>query len=170
MPSTSSIREDIKKFSPAIFGAGTTRVLVGINDYMFDWTLAPGDSFQAPEAVMCFAPDEDEASVRMHAFVREHIVRGKWKKRERPVLVNNWEGTYFQFTEEKILAMAQTAKELGAELFVLDDGWFGRRDDDRSSLGRLVRLYRKTGRKPCFSCGKDPCAWTFFRDLGGAGK
>ena len=127
------------------FRAGTTRVLVGINDYMFDWTLAPGDSFQAPEAVMCFAPDEDEASVRMHAFVREHIVRGKWKKRERPVLVNNWEGTYFQFTEEKILAMAQTAKELGAELFVLDDGWFGRRDDDRSSLGDWFDYTEKLG-------------------------
>ena len=107
-----------------------TRVLVGINDFMFDWALAPGEEFVAPEAVMCFAPDEDEMSLRMHAFVSEHIVRGKWKKKERPVLVNNWEGTYFDFNEEKLLAIATAAKEIGAELFVLDDGWFGKRDSD----------------------------------------
>ena len=76
---------------------GRTRVLVGINDYMFDWALPVGESFYAPEAVMCWAPDEDALSLRMPAFVGEHIVRGKWKRRERPVLVNNWEGTYFAF-------------------------------------------------------------------------
>ena len=123
----------------------TTRVLVGLNDFMFDWQLEPGDTFFAPEAVMCYAADEDRMSLRMHAFVREHIVRGKWKFRERPVLVNNWEGTYFDFNEEKILAIAKAGKELGAELFVLDDGWFGRRDDDRSSLGDWFDYAEKLG-------------------------
>ena len=122
-----------------------TRVLVGINDFMFDWALAPGEEFVAPEAVMCFAPDEDEMSLRMHAFVSEHIVRGKWKKKERPVLVNNWEGTYFDFNEEKLLAIATAAKEIGAELFVLDDGWFGKRDSDTCSLGDWYDNEEKTG-------------------------
>ena len=122
-----------------------TRVLVGINDFMFDWALAPGEEFVAPEAVMCFAPDEDEMSLRMHAFVSEHIVRGKWKKKERPVLVNNWEGTYFDFNEEKLLAIATAAKEIGAELFVLDDGWFGKRDSDNCSLGDWYDNEEKTG-------------------------
>ena len=124
---------------------GTTSVLVGMSDYMFDWKLAPGEEFCAPEAVMCFAPDEDSMSLRMHAFVREHIVRGKWKKRERPVLVNNWEGTYFHFNEQKLLDMARAAAGLGAELFVLDDGWFGRRDDDTSSLGDWFDYTEKLG-------------------------
>ena len=90
-------------------------VLVGINDFMFRWTLAPGEEFDAPEAVMCYAPDEDGVSNEMHAFVGEHIVRGKWKKKERPVLVNNWEGTYFDFNEEKILDIARAAKKTGVK-------------------------------------------------------
>ena len=124
---------------------GRTRVLVGINDYMFDWALPVGETFSSPEAVMCWAPDEDALSLRMHAFVGEHIVRGKWKRRERPVLVNNWEGTYFDFNEEKILSIAAAAKEAGAELFVLDDGWFGHRNDDTSSLGDWYDNVEKTG-------------------------
>ncbi len=126
-------------------GANRTRVLVGINDFMFDWKLAPGEEFAAPEAVMCYAPSEDQVSLRMHAFVSEHIVRGKWKKRERPVLVNNWEGTYFDFDEEKLLAIASKAKAVGAELFVLDDGWFGKRQDDTCSLGDWYDNIAKTG-------------------------
>lgn len=121
------------------------RVLTGLNDYLFDWTLAPGESFYAPEAVMACAPDEDALSARMHAFVAEHIVRGKWKKRERPVLFNNWEGTYFDFNAEKIEEMARAAAALGAELFVLDDGWFGHRNDDTSSLGDWFDNVEKTG-------------------------
>lgn len=125
--------------------AGRTRVLAGINDFMFDWTLPAGESFCAPEAVVCCAPDEDALSARMHAFVAEHIVRGKWKRRERPVLFNNWEGTYFNFDAEKIEAMAREAAALGAELFVLDDGWFGHRNDDTSSLGDWADNEEKTG-------------------------
>ncbi len=124
---------------------GRTRALVGMNDFMFGWKLAPGETFCAPEAVMCYAPSEDELSLSMHAFVAEHIVRGKWKKKERPVLVNNWEGTYFDFNEEKLLAIARAAKDAGAELFVLDDGWFGKRDDDTSSLGDWTDNADKTG-------------------------
>jgi alpha-galactosidase len=75
------------------------------------------------------------ASANFHHFINNHIVRGAWKFRERPVLVNNWEATYFKFTEEKLLALARESAELGVELFVLDDGWFGFRDDDNSSLG-----------------------------------
>ena len=74
-------------------------------------------------------------SRNMHAFVKEHIVRGEWKHKERPIVVNNWEATYFQFTEKKILAIAKEGARLGAELFVLDDGWFGKRNSDQSSLG-----------------------------------
>ncbi len=126
-------------------GSGITRVLIGMNDFMFDWRLQPGEEFSAPEAVMCYAPDEDALSGRMHAFVCEHIVRGKWKKRERPVLVNNWEGTYFDFNEEKLLAIAKAAKEAGVELFVLDDGWFGKRNSDTCSLGDWFDNPEKTG-------------------------
>lgn len=124
---------------------GRTRVLTGINDFMFDWTLPVGETFCSPEAVMCFAPDEDTLSTRFHFFVSEHIVRGKWKKKERPVLVNNWEGTYFDFNEEKLLAIAEAAKKTGVELFVLDDGWFGKRDSDTCSLGDWYDNLEKTG-------------------------
>ena len=122
-----------------------TRILIGINDFMFRKKLEAGQTFATPEAVMCFAPDEDSLSRRFHFFVSEHIVRGKWKKRERPVLVNNWEGTYFDFNEEKLLAIAEAAKEAGAELFVLDDGWFGKRNSDTCSLGDWYDNVEKTG-------------------------
>ena len=126
-------------------GILSTRVLIGMNDFLFDWELLPGESFAAPEAVMCYAPDEDALRSRMQAFVSEHIVRGKWKKRERPVLINNWEGTYFDFTEEKLLDLCAAAKEAGMELFVLDDGWFGKRDSDTCSLGDWQDNPKKTG-------------------------
>ena len=126
-------------------GYGKTRILTGINDHMFDWTLAPGESFCAPEAVMCYAANADALQCSMHAFVNEHIVRGKWKKKERPVLFNNWEGTYFDFNEEKLLGIARCARQAGAELFVLDDGWFGKRNDDTCSLGDWFDNVEKTG-------------------------
>ncbi len=125
--------------------SGRARIVCGINDFMFRWALAPGEEFASPEAVMCYAPSEDALSLAMHAFISEHIVRGKWKKRERPVLVNNWEGTYFDFNEEKILNIARAAKETGVELFVLDDGWFGNRCDDRRALGDWFDNEEKTG-------------------------
>ena len=126
-------------------GFGKTRVMTGINDYLFDWTVAPAETFYAPEATLCYAPDADALQERMHTFVNEHIVRGKWKGKERPVLFNNWEGTYFHFNEQKLLAIASRAKEAGADLFVLDDGWFGRRDDDACSLGDWTDNAEKAG-------------------------
>lgn len=124
---------------------GRTRFLTGINDFMFSWNLAPEEKFVSPEAVMTWGETEDEVSAHMHDFVQKHILNGKWKDRERPVLVNNWEGTEFHFDEEKIKAIVDRAAEVGAELFVLDDGWFGHRDSDRSSLGDWFDYASKTG-------------------------
>lgn len=124
---------------------GRTRLITGINPFDFSWELGEGETFFAPEAVMCYGKTEEETGARMRRFVSRHIVREKWREKERPVLVNNWEGTYFSFTREKILAIAQRAAQAGAELFVLDDGWFGRRDDDCSSLGDWTDYSEKTG-------------------------
>lgn len=115
---------------------GLLRVQNGINPFEFEWTLEPNKSFDAPESVLTFSDKGlNGMSHNMHMFVKEHIVRGTWKNKERPILVNNWEATYFYFNEKKILNIAKATKELGAEMFVLDDGWFGKRNSDTSSLG-----------------------------------
>ena len=124
---------------------GRTRLITGINPFSFSWKLRGGETFFAPEAVFAFGHSEREVGFYMRAFVQEHIIRGVWKKKPRPVLVNNWEGTYFSFTRERILNIAKAAKEAGAELFVLDDGWFGSRDDDTTSLGDWTDHEEKTG-------------------------
>ena len=98
--------------------------------------MEPGDSFQAPEAVIAWTADGLGAlSDAYHRLFRTRLARGPWRDRPRPVLLNNWEGTYFDFDEERIVAIAQASKDLGAELFVLDDGWFGDRNDDHRALG-----------------------------------
>lgn len=112
-----------------------TRVLVGMNDFMFNWRLEPGKAFQAPEAVMAYGADEQAVTSQMHRFVNNHIIRGKHAKKPRPVVFNNWEATYFNFTYDKLLALADIAKDLGLELFVLDDGWFGKRNGEDCSMG-----------------------------------
>ncbi|GKH33921.1 alpha-galactosidase [Muricomes sp. OA1] len=113
-----------------------TRVLMGIHPSGFQWSLQDGESFQTPEAVMVYSDAGlNGMSQTYHELYRTRLARGVWRDRVRPILINNWEATYFNFNEEKILALANTAKQLGIELFVLDDGWFGRRDDDTSSLG-----------------------------------
>ena len=115
---------------------GKTRVTYGINPQNFSWTLAPGEEFEAPEAVMTFScAGFRQMSLNMHDFVREHITRGHWKKKERPILINSWEASYFDFTESSLLKLAKTAKNAGVELFVMDDGWFGDRNDDKRALG-----------------------------------
>ena len=115
---------------------GKTRIMAGINPEGFEWTLLPGESFAVPEAVMTYSGKGiDEASLSFHRFVNEYIIRGFWKGRERPVLINSWEASYFDFTEESLLSLAGKASELGFELFVLDDGWFGTRRNDRKGLG-----------------------------------
>ncbi len=113
----------------------STRILVGLNDFMLRAPLKPGEKFVAPEAVMVVAESEDELRARLHAFVKKHILEEAWAERERPIVFNNWEATYFDVTEEKVLALADRAVKIGAELFVLDDGWFGKRKDEFSSMG-----------------------------------
>ncbi len=113
-----------------------SRVFLGINDVDFQWTMKPGESFQTPEAVTVYSDAGlDGMSAQFHRVCAEHLVRGKYAKAPRPILLNNWEATYFGFNEEKLLKIARTAADVGVELFVLDDGWFGKRDDDTTSLG-----------------------------------
>ena len=112
------------------------RVQLGIHPQSFDWQLSSGERFEAPEAVMTFSPDGfNGMSAHFHDFVNAHIVRGDWKGKDRPVLINNWEACFFRFTRRKLLHLARQARRLGVELFVLDDGWFGKRNDDRAGLG-----------------------------------
>lgn len=115
---------------------GRIRVTAGMNVYAFQWNLGPAEAFETPEAVMTYSPSGRQcASANFQNFVRKFIIRGRWKDKERPVLVNNWEATYFDFTGEKLLRLADEAVSGGIELFVLDDGWFRGRRDDTSSLG-----------------------------------
>ncbi|UOQ50139.1 alpha-galactosidase [Gracilibacillus caseinilyticus] len=113
-----------------------SRVSLGIHPFDFNWLLENGESFQTPEVVMVYSDQGlNGMSQQFHDLYQNRLVRGKWRNQTRPVLTNNWEGTYFDFNEEKIVEMAKQSKELGVELFVLDDGWFGKRDDDSTSLG-----------------------------------
>ncbi len=114
----------------------TTRLSIGINPFDFSWLLEPGEVFQAPEAVLVFSNEGlTGLSQRYHRLYRTRLCRGQWRDKPRPILINNWEATYFDFNAEKIEAIATTAADLGLELFVLDDGWFGKRDTDNCSLG-----------------------------------
>ena len=115
---------------------GKMRLVTGINPRSFQFRLAPGDVFEAPEAVMtCSMDGFNGMSSNMHRFVRNCIVRGSWKKKPRPVLLNSWEAAYFNINEHKLLNLAKAGKDAGVELFVMDDGWFGTRDDDTQALG-----------------------------------
>lgn len=119
-----------------VSGYGKTRLVTGINPQSFSWVLNAGEQFEAPEAVMTYSHEGfNGMSQHMHSFVREHIVRGYWKDRVRPVLLNSWEAAYFDINERKLLNLAKAGKEVGIELFVMDDGWFGERNDDSHSLG-----------------------------------
>jgi len=112
------------------------RVLVGINDYNFSWQLNSEESFQTPEVIMVYSDSGlNQMSDNYHHLLRERVARGKHKDRQRPILINNWEATYFDFTSEKIKKIVDEAANLGIEMFVLDDGWYGHRDNDDSSLG-----------------------------------
>lgn len=114
----------------------TTRLSIGINPFGFSWQLAPGESFQTPETVMVYSAQGLGGMSRVfNRLYRTRLSRGKFRDAERPILINNWEATYFDFNADKIEAIAREGKELGMELFVLDDGWFGKRDNDLSSLG-----------------------------------
>jgi len=115
---------------------GLTRVMQGINPSNFCRELGPGEAFETPEAVLCHSDGGfGGLSEAMHAFVLDHIVPPYWRGRPRPVKYNSWEGCLFSFTQHRLLDLADRAKDLGCELFVLDDGWFGARDSDRAGLG-----------------------------------
>ena len=115
---------------------GLTRVVQGISPSHFAMTLQPGACFETPEAVLAFSEGGfGGLSRKMHRFVNEHIVPARWQYKLRPVLYNDWEGCMFDFNHKRLMGLARQAKDLGCELFVLDDGWFGDRNDDRAGLG-----------------------------------
>ena len=119
-----------------LFRTGGLRVNAGLNDFNFKWHLSPGETFTTPECVMAYSSGGfTNLSLNYHRFIRERVLSGFWKSRQRPILINNWEATYFNFNHDKIMKIAKSGKEAGLELFVLDDGWFGKRDDDTTSLG-----------------------------------
>ena len=114
----------------------SVRMLMGIHPEGFTWKLEPGEVFTAPEVVMIYS---DEGLGKMtrsfHDLYRNHLIRSSYLHKKRPILINNWEGTYFKFNERKLLDIAQEASKLGIEMLVMDDGWFGHRENDDSSLG-----------------------------------
>ena len=113
-----------------------TRVMMGINPQGFSWELSKDEEFQTPEVVMVYSDKGlNKMSQTYHRLYRKRLMHGEWRDKARPILLNNWEATYFDFNEEKILTIAKKAKEAGVELFVLDDGWFGARNDDYRGLG-----------------------------------
>ena len=112
------------------------RLTLGIHPYHFCWTLEPGQAFTAPEAALLCSPNGfGQMSRQFHRAIRAHLLRDVWQNRRKPVLVNSWEAFYFDYDHERLLRFAKESAALGVELFVLDDGWFGHRDDDSSSLG-----------------------------------
>lgn len=113
-----------------------TRLQVGINPFGFEWKLLPNESFTSPEVVLVYSDTGlNGMSQAFHQLFRKRLARGNWREKDRPVLINNWEATYFDFDEEKLISIAEKAHDVGVELFVLDDGWFGERNHDRAGLG-----------------------------------
>lgn len=113
-----------------------TRVSMGIHPDRFSWKLNQGEIFQTPEVVMVYSQQGlNGMSQTFHRLFQRHLIRGYWRDSERPVLLNNWEAMNFDFDEEKIISLAKAAADLGVELFVMDDGWFGERQHDRAGLG-----------------------------------
>lgn len=114
----------------------SVRMVMGINSEEFSWRLRAGEGFQAPEVVMTYSSEGlGEMSRSYHDFYRSHMIRSIYNHKKRPILINNWEATYFDFDTEKLLDIARTAKKSGIEMLVMDDGWFGYRNNDDSSLG-----------------------------------
>lgn len=114
----------------------TLRLLAGIHPEGFSWQLAAGQSFQSPEALLVYSDHGlNKLSQSIHSLFQKRLARGQWRDQPRPILINNWEATYFDFDEDKLVSIASKAKECGVELFVLDDGWFGARSSDKAGLG-----------------------------------
>ena len=117
----------------------SVRMSMGINPEGFDWKLEPGECFTAPEVVMVYSGEGLGKMTRtFHDLYRDHLIRSPYLHQKRPILINNWEATYFDFDEKKLLAIAEEASKLGIEMLVMDDGWFGKRSNDDSSLGDWV--------------------------------
>lgn len=112
------------------------RLVMGINPIDFTWVVEPGDEFQSPEVVMVYSDGGmGKMSRTFHDLYNNNLIRGEWKNKKRPLLINSWEGSGFDFDQETLVRYAKEAKEMGIELLVMDDGWFGHRDSDNSSLG-----------------------------------
>ena len=125
---------------------GAVRVVSGLQPDGFSWQLRPGETFLAPEAILAFSSEGFNGLSRsLHRIIRENVIAPRWREARRPVLLNSWEAAYFNFDAEKILAFARSARELGMEMLVLDDGWFGKRDDDNSGLGDWTVNEKKLG-------------------------
>lgn len=123
---------------------GVSRLMTGMNPETFTWLLKSGECFKSPEAVLFFTDHGYNGLMHQtHHFVQDHIVDQKWQHVRRPIVINSWESFVFDFNEAKLLQLAKKAKKLGIECFVLDDGWFGHRDTDRSSLGNWVTNKKK---------------------------
>jgi alpha-galactosidase len=115
------------------------RTTIGINPVDFSWRLKSGESFTSPEAVLVYSSQGIGGMTRtFHDLYRNHLIRGEYKDKKRPILINNWEATYFDFDTEKLLSIAKEASKLGIEMLVMDDGWFGSRNDDNSALGDWI--------------------------------
>ncbi|WP_105207604.1 alpha-galactosidase [Streptococcus suis] len=120
------------------------RILAGINDYNFNWLLEANETFFSPEVLLSYSDTGlNGLSQTHHDFINSRIIRQDFKNKERPILINNWEATYFDFTSEQLEKLIDEASDLGIEMFVLDDGWFGHRDSDNSSLGDWVEYKGK---------------------------
>ena len=125
---------------------GQTRALMGLQEDLFHYPLGKGESLVVPETVLCYSKQGfADLSVKYHRCIRNHICRGAYAFRPRPVLVNSWEAAYFDFNGETIVRLAEEAAELGMDMVVMDDGWFGKRDDDNSGLGDWQVNERKLG-------------------------
>lgn len=124
---------------------GKCRFLTGMNDYMMNYLVNPKESFESVEAIFTYATSLDDITSSMHKFAKKHVLRQNFQDVLRPVLLNNWEATYFDFTYDKLMKLAHHAKNTGIELFVLDDGWFGKRNTDNCSLGDWFDNESKTG-------------------------
>ena len=123
-------------FETEVDQVGHTRVAMGIHPYHFSWTLEQGESFETPEVIMAYSAEGFGKLSRIyHDAYRSNLIRSKYTEHPRPILVNNWEATYFDFDADKIYHIAEEAKNIGLDMFVLDDGWFGKRDNDWCALG-----------------------------------
>jgi len=132
----STIYSGNHKESVELDSYGVVRVLTGINDDHFKWELNAGESFTTPQSILTFSNQGlNQMSQAFHNLVRDHLIDSKWRDIKHPVLINNWEATYFDFDESKILNLATKAADVGCDLFVLDDGWFGKRNGEKGSLG-----------------------------------